>query len=42
MTQEQKAKAYDEIIVKAKKMHSEVNDVVVLHHLEELIPELAY
>lgn len=38
---EQKAKRYDERFVKAKEIHDNENDVLILHTLEDLFPELA-
>ena len=37
---EQKAKAYDELFVKAKQIYNKENDVLILHTIEDLFPEL--
>jgi len=39
MTQEEKAKAYDELLVKAKKIYNEENDVLIMHTIEDLFPK---
>ena len=40
LTIEQKAKAYDELLAKAKRVYNKENDVLVLHTIEDLFPEL--
>ena len=40
MTQEEKIKAYDELLVKAKQIYDKENDVLIMHVIEELFPEL--
>ena len=40
MTQEEKAKAYDKLFVKAKQIYNKENDVLILHTIEDLFPEL--
>ena len=37
---EQKAKAYDELKVKASRIYNKENDVLIMHTLEDLFPEL--
>lgn len=36
---EEKAKAYDELFVKAKQIYNKENDVLILHTIEDLFPE---
>ena len=38
MTQKEKARAYDELLVKAKKIYNEENDVLIMHTIEDLFP----
>jgi hypothetical protein len=40
MTQEEKAKAYDELFIKAKQIYNNENDVLIMHTIEDLFPEL--
>ena len=40
MTPEEKAQAYDELLVKAKQIYNKENDVLILHTIEDLFPEL--
>ena len=37
---EEKVKAYDELLIKAKQIHNKENDVLILHTIEDLFPEL--
>ena len=39
MTQEEKAKAYDELFAKAKQIYNKENDILIMHTIEELFPE---
>jgi len=39
MTQEQKAKAYDKLFIKAKRIYNKENDVLIMHTIEDLFPE---
>ena len=41
MTQKEKAKAYDELFAKAKQIYNKENDVLIMHTIEDLFPELA-
>ena len=40
MTLEEKAKAYDELKVKASRIYHKENDVLIMHTIEDLFPEL--
>lgn len=40
MTPEEKAKAYDELFAKAKQIYNKENDVLIMHTIETLFPEL--
>ena len=40
MTQEQKAKAYDEALERAKKVHKYSSDIAEIKRMEEIFPEL--
>ena len=40
MTIEEKAKAYDELLIKAKQIYNKENDVLIMHAIEDLFPEL--
>lgn len=40
MTTEEKAKAYDELFVKASRIYNKGNDVLIMHTIEVLFPEL--
>ena len=40
LTIEQKAKAYDELLVKAKQIYNKENDVLIMYTIEDLFPEL--
>ena len=40
MTTEQKAKAYDELLIRAKQIYNKENDVLIMHTIEDLFPEL--
>lgn len=37
---EQKAKAYDELFIKAKQIYNKENDVLIMHTIEDLFPEV--
>ena len=41
MKTEEKANAYDELLVKAKQIYNKENDVLIMHTIEDLFPELA-
>ena len=41
MDYKEKAKAYDELLAKAKQIYNKENDVLIIHTIEELFPELA-
>lgn len=41
MTQEQKAKAYDDALKRAKKVHKYSSDLAEIKRMEEIFPELA-
>lgn len=40
MTTKQKAKAYDELLIKAKQIYNKENDVLIIHTIEDLFPEV--
>lgn len=40
MTTEEKAKAYDELFVKASRIYNKENDMLIMHTIEVLFPEL--
>ena len=40
MTPEEKAKAYDKLFAKAKQIYNKENDVLIMHTIETLFPEL--
>ena len=40
MTQEEKARAYDVLLTKAKQIYNKENDVLIIHTIEDLFPEL--
>ena len=40
MTPKQKARAYDKLLIKAKQIYNKENDVLIIHTLEDLFPEL--
>ena len=40
MTTEEKANAYDELFAKAKRIYNKENDVLIMHTIEDLFPEL--
>ena len=41
LSTEEKAKAYDELFAKAKQIYNKENDVLIMHTIEDLFPELA-
>ena len=40
MTDKEKARAYDKLLVKAKQIYNKENDVLIMHTLEDLFPEI--
>ena len=40
LSTEEKAKAYDELFAKAKQIYNKENDVLIMHTIEDLFPEL--
>lgn len=40
MTQEEKASAYDVLLTKAKQIYNKENDVLIIHTIEDLFPEV--